>query len=95
MDPKYDPTDLALEDYIYDEWITKESDYSTVKGEEEELDDLPSLEGNEGVKERKGLKILTPNKILTRLSVLLAQIKAEYNSYKLKKTMLYFFVSAE
>ena len=31
-----------------------------------------------------GLKILTPNKLLTRLSILLAEIKAGNNSYKLK-----------
>ena len=38
------------------------------------------------------LKILTPNKLLTRLSLLLAQAKAESNSYKLKneiKQILY------
>ena len=35
-------------------------------------------------KEEKGLKFLTPSKLLTRLPVLLAQIKAGYNSYKLK-----------
>ena len=35
-------------------------------------------------KEGTGLKILTPNKLLTRLSILLAQIKARNNSYKLK-----------
>ena len=44
-----------------------------------------SLEGGEEeVKEEKGLKILTPNKLLTRLPILLAQIKAGNNSYKLK-----------
>ena len=31
-----------------------------------------------------GLKILTPNKLLTRLSILLSQIKAASNSNKLK-----------
>ena len=31
-----------------------------------------------------GLKILTPNKLLTRLSILLAEIKAGNNSQKLK-----------
>ena len=39
-----------------------------------------------------GLKILTPNKLLTRLSLLLAQAKAGSNSYKLKneiKQILY------
>ena len=46
---------------------------------------MPSLEGDEEeVKEEKGLKILTPNKLLTRLPILLAQIKAGNNSYKLK-----------
>ena len=45
---------------------------------------MPPLEGDEEVKEGKGLKILTPNKLLTRLPILLAQIKARNNSYKLK-----------
>ena len=40
-----------------------------------------------------GLKVLTPNKLLTTLSVLLVQMKAENNSYKLKneiRQILYF-----
>ena len=42
---------------------------------------MPPLEGDEEeIKEEKGLKILFPNKILTRLSVLLAQIKTVNNS---------------
>ena len=46
---------------------------------------MPSLKGDvEEVKEEKGLKILNPNKLLTRLPILLAQIKAGNNSYKLK-----------
>ena len=46
---------------------------------------MPPLEGDEEkVKEGKGLKILTSNKLLTRLPILLAQIKAGNNSYKLK-----------
>ena len=40
---------------------------------------MPPLEGDEKVKERKGLKILTPNKLLTRLSILLVQIGAGNN----------------
>ena len=44
---------------------------------------MPSVEGDERVK-GKGLKILTINKLLTRLTILLAQIKARNNSYKLK-----------
>ena len=55
------------------------------KGDEEELDDLPPLEDDEEkVKEEKGLQTLTPNKLLTRLPVLLAEIKAGNRSYKLK-----------
>ena len=41
---------------------------------------MPLLEGDEEeVKEVKGLKILTPNKLLTRIPTLLAQIKAGNN----------------
>ena len=43
------------------------------------LSNIPSLEGNEEeVKEGKGFRLLT------RLPILLAQIKATKNSYKLK-----------
>ena len=43
------------------------------------------LEGDEEeVKEGKGLEILTPKKLIARLPILLAQIKAGNNSYKLK-----------
>ena len=46
---------------------------------------MSSLESDEEeVKEKNALKILTPNKLLTRLPILLAQIKAGNNSYKLK-----------
>ena len=39
--------------------------------------DMPPLEGDEEeVKEGKELKMLTPNKLLTRLPISLAQIKA-------------------
>ena len=49
------------------------------------------LEGDEEeVKERKGLKILTPKKLLTRLSILLAQIKAWNTSCKLKNESKYY-----
>ena len=45
---------------------------------------LPPEGDEEKVKEGKIMKILTPNKLLTRPPVLLAQMKAENNSYKLK-----------
>ena len=53
---------------------------------------MSPLEGDEAVKEGKRLKTLTLNKLLTRLTVLLAQIKAGNYSYKLKneiKQILY------
>ena len=46
---------------------------------------MPPLEGDkEEVKEGKWLRFLTPNKLLTRYPILLPQIKAGNNSYKLK-----------
>ena len=45
---------------------------------------IPPPESDEEVKEGKRLKILTSNKLLTRLPILLPQIKAGNNSYKLK-----------
>ena len=35
---------------------------------------MPPPEGDEEAKEGKGLKFLTPNKLLTRLTILLVQI---------------------
>ena len=52
------------------------------KKESVDLSDLPPLECDEEVREGKKLKILTP---IPTLPILLAQIKAENNSYKLKK----------
>ena len=50
-----------------------------------DIPDMSPLESDEeDVKEGKGLKILTPNKLLDRLPILLAQIKAGNNSYKLR-----------
>ena len=56
---------------------------------------MSSLENDkEEVKEGKWLKILTPNKLLTKLPILLVQRKAGNNSYKLKhkiRQILYLF----
>ena len=96
MGRKYDPTNLILDAYNYDKWYTEESEYSTAKNDEEKLDDLPPLEDYKEVKEGRGLKILTTNKLLTRLSVLLAQIKTGYNSNKLKnkiRQIVYFCIN--
>ena len=91
---------LLFEVDNYDFWfeneessdITRKSDKegssdTTIKRDEKlsaDLSDIPPLEGDEEVKERKELKFLTPNKLFTRLPVLLAKIKAGNNSYKLK-----------
>ena len=57
------------------------------------LSDIPPLEGDEEeVKEWNRLKIVTPNKLFTRLQIFLGQMKAGNNSYKIKnkiKQMLY------
>ena len=52
--------------------------------------DMPELESEESAAERrnqpgKGLKILTPDQMLSRLPISLAQLKAGNNSQKLKK----------
>ena len=70
---------LTLDAYDYEEWF---------KNEDEESADIPSippLEGNrEKVEEGKRFKMLIPNKLLTRLLISFAEIKAGNNSYKLK-----------
>ena len=84
MQPKYDTVSLFLETQNYEDWLkSEESADTTRKSDNEECDMLP-LEGDEEVQEGKGLKILNPNKLLTRLPILLAQIKAGNHSYKLK-----------
>ena len=58
-----------------------------LESDDEELEDIlniPPLESDEEVKEGKGLKILTPNELLSRLPIFLVQIKAGSNSYKLE-----------
>ena len=66
-----------------------------MKEDEESADisSLPPLEGDEEkVKEAKGVEILNPNKLLTRLPLLSSQIKVGHSSYKLKseiRQMLY------
>ena len=70
---------------VYDKWyeIYKEESKSQLKetiaervklrrqkADGEDLSDMPPLEGDkEEVKEGKGLKLLTPNKLLTRLPI--------------------------
>ena len=75
---KYDRINLFLEGYNYDVWLESEQS-SPLPGDEED------------VREGKVLKILTPNKLLNRLSVLLALIKAGNNSCKLKTEIRHIF----
>ena len=89
MGNKYDPINLFLGtyDYIFCFQNEESTDTTARKSNEESIDlsDMLPLAGDEEeVKEEKGLKILTPNKLLTRLPMLLAQTKAKNNSYKLK-----------
>ena len=66
------------------QWYKK----STEKGDKEDFADLSSMssleDNEEEVKEGKGLKNLSPNKLLASFPILQAQIKAGNNSYKLK-----------
>ena len=77
---------LFLKNYKYDEWYKKDEEKSksqtgeTIaervkirrqKADNEDLSDMPPLEGDKEVKEGKWLEILTPNKLLIRLSILL------------------------
>ena len=75
---KYDPKDLFLDWY----------DYSVQSENENKSKDLPSMplleSDEEEVEEGTGLKVLTVNKLLTWLPLLLSQKKAESNSSKLK-----------
>ena len=68
------------------------------KKESVDLSDIPLLEGDEEeLREGKGIEILTPNKPLSRLSILLAQTKAGSSSYQLKNKFrqIKSFVSAQ
>ena len=67
--------------------VEKETDEEI--DEQPDTTDMPELESEESVKQRrnqqgKGLKILTPNQMLSRLTIFLAQLKAANNSEKLK-----------
>ena len=90
LDHKFKPINLKFKGYNYGGWFTKEeSDDKTLEGDEKEkftdVPTIPLLGDEEEVKEGKRLRILTPNKLLARVPVLVAQIKPVNNSYKLKK----------
>ena len=77
MESKYDLNNLFPERYNYHDCFENEEWTDTKRESHKEESDMQPLEaGEEQVKEGKGLKPLTPNKFLTRLPILLAQIKA-------------------
>ena len=97
---------LKIKGYDYGELYneTSDEDYDDYDDFEEEeyinLSDMSPWERDEEeVKEGKELKLLTPNKLLTRLPILLEQLKAGKNSCKLKneirKTLYQDFISGQ
>ena len=109
MDKKYDPSNLFLKGYKYDEWNKTNEEKSKLQPEEtiaerlklrrqkagdEDLSDMPPLEGDEEVKEEKTLKILTRSELSIKLPISLAKIKTGNSSNKLKneiRQILYLF----
>ena len=70
----------------------EQSDEQSDENEDIDTTDMPDLESEQSVK-GKWLKILTPNQMLSRLSISLAQLKAGNNPEKLKneiRQLLYF-----
>ena len=51
-----------------------------LEGDEEKYYSVPSTALTKGVKEGKGVKTLTSNKLLTKLTIVLSQIKPENTS---------------
>ena len=96
-----DPSNLFLKGFKYNKWDKIYKDESKSQPEEtiaervklrrgkendENLCDMPLLEGDEEVvKKGKGVKNFTSNKLLNRLPILLAQIKAGKQFTQLKK----------
>ena len=73
--------------YIDGFQVEKETDKET--NEQPDTTNMPELESEESAEERrnqtgKGLKILTASQMLSRLPIILAQLKAGNNSEKLK-----------
>ena len=70
---KFEGDEIKLEPK---EIIAERVELRRQKADDEDLSDISLLEvDEEEVKEGKGLKILTPNKLLSRLPMLLAKIK--------------------
>ena len=79
------PQDLRIDLYLEDDLPPLEGDEEVKLEPEESIAERVKLNPRKRKNEGTGLKILTPNKLLTRLPILLAQIKkAGNNSNKLK-----------
>ena len=65
LNQKFKPINSKIKGYDYDRWSTEEeSEDKTIDDEKNKLGNLPPLEGDEEeVKQGKGFKILTPNKL--------------------------------
>ena len=77
--------------YIDEFKVEKESDEESDQNEDIDTPDKPDLEREESIK-GKGLRILTPNQMLSILAITLAKLNAGNNSGKLKneiKQLLY------
>ena len=68
-----------------DETYGDETDGDEAGGKQSDITDMPNLESEQRRnKKGQGLKILTPDQMLSRLPIAIAQLKAENNSGKLK-----------
>ena len=69
--------------------MEKESDEESDENDGIDTTKMPDLEeGEESTIEGQGLKILTPNQMLSRLPITLTQLKAGNNSEKLKNEII-------
>ena len=92
MHDKYEPSESELEseESIVERTKLRRQRSSEQPNEQLDTTNMPDLESEESAAEQrrnqqgKGLKILTPNQMLSRLPTTLAQLKAENNSEKLK-----------
>ena len=84
--------DSDMKNMCEDEAENKKLDYlrdlvRNIVDSNQELDDMPQLESEESAaqrQQRQGLKTMTPKQMITRLPIVLAQLKAGNNSQKLK-----------
>ena len=83
---KCDSKKLFLEAYNYDAWYGNKDSSDKTKTDEKSTDlpPIPTLEGDEEVKEQKELKVLTSNKLLTKILISFTQRKSRNISYKIK-----------